>query len=148
MSAFKIILESGYRYYAGMSLPWYVSRGMVTTKLKEQGFVEITWHERGATPLPTNVKPRAICKGYDDDWDLWCMATYVGPSGDGELPAKPAWIMYAMRAVPIKPGEEADDHTDATPNKPTTPGNSDAGSKILTILGIVAGILTIRKLVK
>jgi hypothetical protein len=145
MSTFKIILEKGFRYYAGMSLPWYVSKGMVTTKLNEQGFVEVEWHERALTPLPVNVKPQAICEGYDDDWDLWCMATYTGESGDGELPAKPAWIMYAKRGVPLKPTEEADEHTDA---KPSATGGSSAGSTILTVLGIITGILTIRKLVK
>lgn len=141
--SFKIILANGYRYYCGLSLPWYVSKSMVNASLRDQGFVEIEWHERGATPLPVNVKPKEICKAYDDDWDLWVMATYTGKSGDGELPAKPAWIMYAKRGVPFTPKP--------TPDKPTAPsgdGKSGTASNVLTILGIVAGLLTIRKLVK
>jgi hypothetical protein len=146
MSAYHFQLESGHRYYSGMELPWYVSKSMVTAELAKKGFVEIVWHERSKDALPKTVEPAKLCKGYSDDWDLWVVATYAGPTGVGSLPAKPAWIMHAVRGVPLQPKTEEEESDDD--DKPSGSGASSVGSTVLTVLGIVTGLLTIRKLVK
>lgn len=84
-----IRLFPGVRYYAGVSLPWYVPRGIVTSAVKEIGFKDVEWHPRAERPP---VDPHDD-PSYSDDWENWATAVYQGPTQLHHLSHAPAWIV-------------------------------------------------------
>ena len=77
-------------YIAGLSRPFFVSRGMVESRAKTEGFGPLTWFSRD-TDSPM-VNPKHDPK-YSDDWDEWVSATYQGQPRTMRLPASPAWLL-------------------------------------------------------
>ena len=96
-----IPLIPGSRLYAGASLPFIVSKSMVTNWLTARGFRNVVWHERDEA-LPTGIVPR-LDPGYDDDWDLWATADYSGPTGSLEPPADPSWMRVVLPVAASTP---------------------------------------------
>lgn len=93
-----IPLIIGSKLYAGANLPFYVSQSMVTSWLTARGFSAIRWHKR-SDPLPLGLDPTKDPQ-YDDDWDVWAEAQYVGPqSGSLQPPADPAWMRVELPAT-------------------------------------------------
>lgn len=84
------------KYYVGVSLPWYVSHGMVESRLEDQGFASFVWHDR-KEPVPVNVR---VDPHYSDDWDEWLSLEYVGAEKNITLPGRPAFL---VRVVPVPP---------------------------------------------
>ncbi len=93
-----IPLIVGSKIYAGANLPFFVSKGMVTSWLEARGFTGIKWHER-SEPLPAGLDPTKDPQ-YDDDWDIWAEGTYAGAqSGQVTPPADPSWMRVELPAV-------------------------------------------------
>lgn len=93
-----IPLIIGSKLYAGASLPFYVSRSMVTSWLAARGFTAIKWHTRSEA-LPLGLDPKKDPQ-YDDDWDVWAEAQYSGvQSGQLLPPADPSWMRVELPAI-------------------------------------------------
>jgi hypothetical protein len=89
-----ISLVPGGRYYGGANLPFFISRGMVEGWLVSKGFSSIVWHAR-SEPLPWDVNPRNDPE-YDDTWDEWISASYLGTPNVISAPSKPSWLIVIV----------------------------------------------------
>ena len=83
-------LEPG-RFYAGISLPFFVPHSMVTHKLESLGFTNVSFHDR-ATQASLAVDPKKY-PGYDDGWTEWIEADYSGPKKDLEFEKHWSWLL-------------------------------------------------------
>ncbi len=83
-------LEPG-RFYAGISLPFFVTRAMVQHKLEGLGFSNVTFHERSESAALA-VDPKKY-PTYDDGWDQWVQADYAGPKKDLDFDRHWSWLL-------------------------------------------------------
>jgi len=93
-----IPLIPGSKVYAGANLPFYVSQRMVTDYLTGKGFRNVVWHDRDQA-LPMGIEP-AKDPQYDDDWDVWASADYLGQAGQLNPPADPSWLRVELPPAP------------------------------------------------
>lgn len=83
-----INLIPGRRYYAGVDLPFFVPRSVVTSGAQDLGFQNIVWHDK-SDPLPINPRSDPL---YKDGWDEWATGIYQGPAKQETLSQSPNWI--------------------------------------------------------
>ncbi len=89
-------LEPG-RFYAGISLPFFVSHSMVTHRLESLGFTNVSFHDR-ANSATLAVDPKKY-PGYDDNWTEWLEADYTGPKKDLEFEKHWSWLLVVPKPV-------------------------------------------------
>jgi hypothetical protein len=89
MATRDVRLFPGVRYYAGVSLPWYVPRSIVTSAANEIGFNNVAWHPR-TERLSVNPRDDPL---YSDDWENWATGVYQGPTQLHRLSHAPSWIV-------------------------------------------------------
>lgn len=90
-------LEPG-RFYAGISLPFFVPHSMVTHKLESLGFTNVSFHTR-AEQAKLAVDPKKY-PGYDDGWSEWIEADYAGPKKDLEFEKHWSWLLVVPHPAP------------------------------------------------
>lgn len=91
-----VTLVDGARYYAGVDLPFFVPRSVVTAAAQDMGFVDISWHDRDQPPP---VDPARADSLYSDDWDEWATGVYRGPTRVEKLERAPEWIVMQQPQV-------------------------------------------------
>lgn len=128
--AVKLTLVPG-TYYAGMTLPWYASHGLVEDALKKAGFTAIVWHKKAEAPPIDPTRDPA----YSKDWEEWLSAS-VATGKDVSLPARPAWIVGvpapgAVAPAPIPAPAGTVPSASATP---AAPENSNAAPPNVILL--------------
>jgi hypothetical protein len=96
------------KYYVGVDLPWYVSHGMVESRLESQGFRSFVWHDRSSDPVPVDVH---VDPHYSDGWDEWLSLEYVGPEQNITLPGRPSFIVRVVPRPPAAPPVKVADTT-------------------------------------
>jgi hypothetical protein len=89
--SFSFPLQTG-TWFAGVSLPFFVSQGAVESAGEKIGFEGFSWHDR-TDALPPIVLPNSD-PSYSDDWDEWLSARYEGPSKTATVPQRPAWLFF------------------------------------------------------
>lgn len=94
----NINLEPG-RFYAGVTIPFFIPNSMVVAKLESLGFTNITIHDR-ADSATLAINPRKDPK-YSDSWEQWVEADYNGEAKPLEFERHWQWLMVA----PWKKGE-------------------------------------------
>lgn len=130
----SVHLEPG-RFYAGVNLPFFITRAMVQHKLEGLGFTNIVFQDREGSEalLAAAVDPRAKYPAYSDDWSEWISADYAGPKKDLDIDKHWAWLLV----VP---------HKDGAPPAPSSgkPDVPDLTSGRMTSgVGLVVGVLVI-----
>lgn len=130
-------LEPG-RFYAGVSLPFFVTEGMVAHKLEGLGFTNVTFHARDLI-ASLKVDPKKY-PGYDDGWNQWIEADYTGPKKDLEFEKHWSWLLVVPTPMPQA--------VSATPIDPGLIGplsSPKAGSPALAALGVVLIVIGLFK---
>lgn len=135
----SVHLEPG-RFYAGVSLPFFITRAMVTHKLESLGFTNVSFHDRDQS-ASLAVDPQKSYPGYSDDWSEWIEADYSGPKKDLAFEKHWAWLLV----VPTKTGGVPS----APPSKSgpndvpdlTSKASSAAGLAVVGVLVVVLGLL-------
>lgn len=134
------LLEPG-TWFAGFSVPFFVSNSMISTKLETMGFREIKIFDRTdkAPPVNARLDPR-----YADDWDQWLTAEYVGKPQALDMPSQIKWLLHATRpaqgAPPASPPP-------GLPPAGKPPGGAVAGKLIggaLLLGGLYLGFQAVR----
>jgi hypothetical protein len=97
----SVAFHTGQRYYAGVDLPWYAPRAIITAGATDLGFRDIVWHPRSDT-LPVNARVDPL---YDDEWDEWATGVYRGPEKVEVLEHVPKWI--AIEPAPPQTVQQA-----------------------------------------
>lgn len=97
-------LVDGARYYAGVDLPFFVPRSVVTAAARDMGFRDVTWHDRDRAPP---VDPARADPQYSDDWDEWATGVYRGPTRVERLSHAPEWIVMQQTQLPGVPRTES-----------------------------------------
>ncbi len=111
-------LEPG-RFYAGISLPFFVTHAMVQHKLEGMGFSNISFHDR-AQEAELAVDPKKY-PGYDDSWSEWVQADWTGPKKDLDFDKHWSWLL-------VVPTANKPDPSGAGPSTPTpSASNPEAG---------------------
>ncbi len=95
-------LEPG-RFYAGISLPFFVTHAMVQHKLEGLGFTNISFHQR-AESNALKVDPKKY-PTYSDDWNEWIEADWAGPKKDLEFEKHWAWLLVVPTATSTGPSD-------------------------------------------
>lgn len=90
-------LEPG-RFYAGVSLPFFVTHAMVQHKLEGLGFSNVTFHDRDQSATLA-VNPRKY-PAYDDSWSEWIEADYAGPKKDLPFDRHWSWLLVVPTPAP------------------------------------------------
>lgn len=98
-------LEPG-RFYAGVSLPFFVTHAMVQHKLEGLGFTNVSFHPRDQS-AQLAVNPRKY-PAYDDSWDEWIEADYAGPKKDLPVDKHWSWLLVVPKSsAPTPPSSGA-----------------------------------------
>jgi hypothetical protein len=138
--SFSVRVEPG-RYFAGLSRPFFVTRGAVEERAHEEGFRSLIWHERGRERPP--VDP-ALDPKLDDDWEEWVQAEYAGPPRVMTIPARPAWIVRGTTSSQAKPSPV---HVAPAPEPPktTTPTRPHSSAAWAVVAGIGLVLLAVAR---
>lgn len=111
-------LEPG-RFYAGVSLPFFITHSMVESQMTAYGLTNIHWFDRkDAASLAVNI---AKYPGASDDWSEWVEADYAGPKKDLSIAKNWAWLLV----VPAKASPST-----LPPNGVTARGVSPEASQV------------------
>lgn len=99
MAERDVQLVPGQRYYAGVELPWYVPRSVVTSAAQDVGFEDIVWHAGDQKPP---IEPRTD-PSYQADSSEWATGVYRGAPQVYHFAHAPSWIVSATPAVAATP---------------------------------------------
>lgn len=122
-------LEPG-RFYAGVSLPFFITHAMVQHRLESLGFTNVSFHDRKES-ASLAVDPKKY-PNYDDSWSEWIEADWTGPKKDLDFEKHWSWLLVVPKKESVPPS--------AAPATPATPAPSVSGAMVgLLIVGI--GIL-------
>ncbi len=83
-------LEPG-RFYAGVSLPFFVTHAMVQHKLESMCFTNVSFHDRKES-ASLRVDPTKY-PGYDDSWSEWIEADWTLPKKDLDFDKHWSWLL-------------------------------------------------------
>jgi hypothetical protein len=131
-------LEPG-RFYAGIDLPFFITRAMVQHKLEGLGFTDISFHDRSEAATALRVDPKKY-PAYDDGWTEWLEATYSGPKKD--LPADKHWswlLVVPAGSAPIAPPSSG-----SAPTAPASKPGLSASAVVVTSLVFIVGLVWLK----
>ncbi len=126
-------LEPG-RFYAGVSLPFFITHAMVAHKLESMGFSNVSFHDREKEIASLKVDPKKY-PAYDDSWSEWIEADWTGPKKDLEFEKHWSWLLVVPNV-----SSPPDAGGTPPPSSPTDPVSGFEPLKPRMIGGSVLGV--------
>lgn len=87
-------------YYGGYAGSIMIPPSLVIERLTKEGFRNFSFGMRDVDDFPAGVDPKSDPR-YQDSWDGWVQADYVGLPRTMDRPADLSWLVFQPLTVPV-----------------------------------------------
>lgn len=129
-------VTKGAAYFAGLSLPFFVSAATVADEARRRGFTHVQVTPRSSARFAFEVRK---VPGYSDDWDTAFFGIYEGNAPTVEVPANPPWLFEVKPQIP-PPGQTVVAAV-VQPVRPGAPVRKPEGSRVVLWLAGGAAVV-------
>lgn len=128
-------VKPGVAYFAGITLPFFVSSAAVVEAARERGFTQVIVTPRNRARFAFDVRK---VPGYSEDWDHAFFGIYEGRTPTISVPENPAWLFEVKQQIP-PPGKNVVAQVVA-PARPGVPARKPAGTGAQLAMVLTGGI--------